>query len=104
MPRQPEEPGKSALAPKGVSVADAFARFSDTMTRAANRGNPASAAKRMADQRVQEAMSAFGATIGQKMERPPATRAGKTIDPERAEQAGLRLVAFACRAPCGEAG
>lgn len=106
MPRQPDEPGKAALAPKGVGVADAFARFSETMNRAANRGNPASARKRMADQRVQEALSAFGATIGMTSETPPvrATHAGKAIAPDRAIEAGRRLIALACPTPCGEPG
>lgn len=107
MPRQPDEPGKAAFAPKGVKVADAFARFSDTLNRAATRGNPASAKKRMADQRVQEALGAFGAAIGQAVEtRPTATHAGKTIGPDRVMEAGRRVIAFACPTPtpCGGAG
>jgi hypothetical protein len=49
-------------------VSDAFARLSDTLARSANRGQPASAGKRMAQERLREALSAFGATIGQEAE------------------------------------
>lgn len=105
MPRQPVELGKAVFSPKGVGVADAFARFSDTLDRASHRGNPASPKKKMADQRVREALTAFGATIGQNVEnKPTAKHGGKTIDAERAMEAGRRIVTFACPAPCGEAG
>ncbi len=106
----PQQPGTPVFAPKGAGVADAFARLGDTLARAANRGNPASARKRMADQRLQEAMSAFGATIGQtEMDktteaRPRAAGPGKTIDPGRAPGSGRRVIALAFSASCGEAG
>jgi len=68
MPQQPVVPGKSCLASKGGAVSDAFARLSDTLARSANRGQAVSAGRRMAQERLREAMSAFGATIGQEVE------------------------------------
>jgi hypothetical protein len=127
MPRQPDEPGKAARAPTGAGVADAFARLSQTLDRASNRGKPASANQKMANQRMREALNAFGATIGQSaIEQsidPPAppAYAGKTIDTDRvndgrvndgrandgrAIEAGRRIIGFACPVPsaCGGAG
>jgi len=104
MPQQPDQPGKPASAPKGVGVADAFARLNETLARAASRGNPASPKKRLADQRLQEAIGAFGEAIGQATAAPRPAGMGKTIDRERAMGHGMRVIGLACPAPCGDAG
>ncbi len=83
MPRQPDDPGERA----GVAIA--FARLQETLERRSNRGKPGSARQKIANQRMQEAVSAFGAVIGQSAAASaPSAHAGKTIDPERAIEPG----------------
>jgi hypothetical protein len=101
MPQQPVVPGKSCLASKGGAVSDAFARLSDTLARSANRGQAVSAGRRMAQERVREALSAFGATIGQEVE-----MAGEAAAPGRPSRAPAdsRPIVLAYDARCGDMG
>lgn len=90
MPQQPDVPGKPYPAPKGGAVSDAFARLSDTLARSANRGQPVSAGKRMAQERLREALSAFGATIGQEVD-TDATAPARMVGSRRAAADNRRI-------------
>lgn len=101
MPQQPVVRGKSCLASKGGAVADAFARLSDTLARSASRGQPVSAGKRMAQERMREALSAFGATIGQEVEMEADAAATGSL---RRIPADSRPIVLAYDVRCGDIG